>query len=94
MPDEGERYDWKDVRSADLSLNQSVDGDKIFNTNYWHGGRQLSCYVGGSIVDGQKALLSRQMKRSITLERVFRRWMERSQVPYRKLIDSLFTSLH
>ena len=71
------------------SLFQSIDGDdKIFETiNSWHKVRtSLSWEARGVLVKGQKSLVSKQRKRSITLARIFGRSSKLSQVPYRKLV--------
>ena len=79
------RYEGKDGY-ADLSLHQSVDGDKIFRLSWWSGRNLLSWAARRSIINGQNDLLfSKQRKRSIILERVFGRSSTLSQVPYRKL---------
>jgi len=64
---------------------QSVDGGKIFHTYHNWRGRQitnLTWNARGALSTGQRALVSRQRKRSITLERVFGRSSKLSQVPY------------
>ena len=85
---------YRKSREADQrSLFQSVDGDKIFRSYHcWFGGGRftnLSWDVRGALSKGQKALVAKQRKRSITLERVFGRSSKLSQVPYRKLEYSL-----
>eukprot|EP00574_Skeletonema_japonicum_P001287 CAMPEP_0201741184 /NCGR_PEP_ID=MMETSP0593-20130828/46684_1 /ASSEMBLY_ACC=CAM_ASM_000672 /TAXON_ID=267983 /ORGANISM="Skeletonema japonicum, Strain CCMP2506" /LENGTH=750 /DNA_ID=CAMNT_0048235513 /DNA_START=170 /DNA_END=2419 /DNA_ORIENTATION=- len=76
------RYEGKDGY-ADLSLHQSVDGDKIFRLSWWSGRNLLSWAARRSIINGQNDLLfSKQRKRSIILERVFGRSSTLSQVPY------------
>ena len=76
------KHEWA---SVDISSFQTVDGDKIFYTNYWHGGRvALHWKVKGVLTKVQRALVSKQRKRTITLERVFSGRPTLSQVPYRE----------
>ena len=77
-----DRYEWgnKSSDADQRSLFQSIDGDnKLFRT-------VLSWEARGVLVKGQKSLVSKQRKRSITLERIFGRSSKLSQVPYRKLV--------
>ncbi len=92
MPKTSERYVGQDAsHNADPSVHESVDGDKIFCSYYWdpRGRMQLRWEARSSILKAQNTLLSsKQRKRSITLERVFRRNSKLTQVPYRKLTTS------
>eukprot|EP00985_Skeletonema_marinoi_P006169 scaffold2682_cov90-Skeletonema_marinoi.AAC.2 len=74
-------WEWK---RGELSSYQSVDGSMIFDTYGWRGEdvTTLSWDANVVITTGQKALVSNQRKRSITLERVFGRSSKLSQVPY------------
>lgn len=82
-------WEWK---RGELSSYQSVDGSMIFDTYGWRGEdvTTLSWDANVVITTGQKALVSNQRKRSITLERVFGRSSKLSQVPYRKLEYSCY----
>jgi len=103
MPNSHSRGNWhRNSRKADVqNLFQSVDGNKIFSTDYWYEfdglsyassatiGTSLTSDALNALTKGQQALVSKQRKRSITLEGVFgrsrRAKSKLSQVPYRKL---------
>ena len=69
---------------------QSVDGDKIFETNRWNGGRRELAYcAAGAMEKTQRTLVAKQDdEHSIELEPKISLEAERkmTQVPYRKYI--------
>ena len=79
---------WWDVNDEDLSTFKTVDGDKIFRTA-WNGRKFLSWDAQSVLKRAERALESKQKKRTIKLERVFGRSLKLTQVPYRELTTSL-----
>ena len=92
------RWEWGNVTedvNGETSF-QTIDGDKIFCTRRWSSGRTargLNWYARGVMVKGERALISKQRKRTITLERVFRQKSTMSQVPYREFTIFYFILL-
>ena len=88
------RYFWYNV--TDQSSFKTVDGvDKLFHTPYYRGGRTvLHWNTRGVLSSGQRALVSKQKKRTIKLERVFGRSLKLTQVPYRELTAILHPLFH
>ena len=72
---------WYNIQ--DLSPFQSVDGDKIFRTD-WNGRKRLHWDAREAIEKGERDLVSKQRKRTIKVEMFGRRKI--SQVPYRELL--------
>eukprot|EP00984_Skeletonema_dohrnii_P004626 scaffold1634_cov118-Skeletonema_dohrnii-CCMP3373.AAC.24 len=85
IPSIRRKREWYLREGEQRNSYQSVDGGKIFHTYQIWNGRQitnLAWNARGALSTGQRALVSRQRKRSITLERVFGRSSKLSQVPY------------
>ena len=74
----------------DLCSYQSVDGEgKLFWTT-WGGARRLTWEAASALTNGQYELLSRQRKRTITLESDFLTERALTQVPYRELTTLIY----
>ena len=86
-PSSRNRYFWYKV--TDLSPFQSIDEDKIFRTS-WSGHKFLCWDAERAVIRGERALESKQKKRTIKLERVFGRSSRLTQVPYRELTTFIF----
>ena len=89
IPSTRSMYQWRLREGEQTNSYQSVDGSKIIGNHhcYFTGGQytNLTWNARGALSTGQKALVSKQRKRSIKLERVFGHSSNLSQVPYRKL---------
>ena len=83
-----ERYYWYDLRFNNVDENpfQTVDGvNKLFYTSRWTQRPSLHWDVQAAVTRAERALESKQRKRTITLERAFSRSLRLTQVPYREL---------
>ncbi|KAK1739999.1 leucine-rich repeat protein, partial [Skeletonema marinoi] len=86
IPSTRSMYQWRLREGEQTNSYQSVDGGKIIGNYhcYFTGGQytNLTWNARGALSTGQKALVSKQRKRSIKLERVFGHSSNLSQVPY------------
>ena len=72
--------------SEDKKQFQSVDGEKIFRTASWDGGRsRLDYRIAGTLTRAEKSLVAKQDdEHSVTLEPKLNREKKMTQIPYRK----------
>ncbi len=88
-----ERYYWYDPRFNNVDENpfQTVDGvNKLFYTSRWTQRPSLHWDVQAAVTRAERALESKQRKRTITLERAFSRSLRLTQVPYRELLFFIY----
>ena len=89
-PGSRNRNFWWDVNDEDLNTFKTVDGaDNIVRTS-WNGRKFLSWDAQSVLKRAERALESKQKKRTIKLERVFGRSLKLTQVPYRELTTFIF----